>query len=106
MKRPIFWLAICLLPFHLLAQNTLESKLNSILDELIGKDEMGFSILPSETVIASFQKSGDQLTINLNIPIYFLDRELDAEIAEEVMEHFAVPMSDFGFYTVFVKSTK
>ncbi len=104
MKRPIFWLAICLLPFTIFAQTTLESKLQSILSDLKSPDEFGFVFLPKETELAGFEKNGDQLTINLDIPIHFLDREFDAEIAEEIIEHFAVPLSDFGFYTVFVKA--
>lgn len=97
-------MAACMLSITVSSQSLLESKLNSILSDLKSKDELGYSILPQETVLASFEKSGDQLTVNLDIPIYFLDRELDAEIAEEVIEHFAVPLSEFGFYTVFVKA--
>ena len=104
MKRPIFWLAICLLPFTALSQNSLEKKLQSILSALTSDDELGYYILPPETTIAGTERSGDQLTIKLDIPIYYLDHELDAELAEEVIEHFAVPMSAFGFYTVFVKA--
>ena len=106
MKRPMLWLAICLLPFTVKSQSNLESKLNSILSDLKSNDEFDFSILPQETEIAGFDKSGSQLTIKLDIPIHFLDRDLDAQIAEEVIEHFAVPMSEFGFLYHFCKSSK
>lgn len=104
MKRPILWLAICCLPLTVFTQSSLESKLYSILSDLKSPDEFGYSILPQEAEIAGFEKSGKQLTVKLDIPIYFLEHELDAELAEEVIEHFAVPMSEFGFYTVFVKA--
>ena len=44
------------------------------------------------------------MTINLDIPIHFLDQQLDVETVEEVIEHFAVPMSDFGFTSISVKA--
>lgn len=104
MNKPIFWLVICLLPITVLSQSSLEKKLESILSDLTTEDKFGYSILPKESEIAEFEQSGTQLTVKLDIPIYFLDHELDAEMAEEVIEHFAVPMSEFGFYTVFVKA--
>jgi hypothetical protein len=104
MKRPFLWLAICMLPLIVYTQTPIESKLQAILNDLKTADDSGFSILPPETQLAGYEKSGTELTVKLDVPIYFLDRKLDAVMAEEVIEHFATPMSEFGFYTVFVKA--
>ncbi len=105
MKRPIALLATCLLLTSLFAQpNNLKNDLEDIIQELKTPDKFGVTILPSDAVLFDYNIQDKELNILLSLSPDFLFRELDDELLDEIVEHFASDISSHGFLSTVIKA--
>ncbi len=86
------------------AQTDLRSDLINIIDELKSPDAFGIEILPEEAQYIKHQIEDNELIIDLDLGNDFLYTQLDDEVHDEIIEHFAGDLSEYDFTAFFIRA--
>ena len=104
MIRSISLLAICLLASSTYAQTNLKFNLEQVVLELKTTDEFGLSIFPKEANLLDYKIEEKEINILLDLSFDFLYKELNDEILDEIVEHFATTVSNQEFESIHIKA--
>jgi N-acetylmuramoyl-L-alanine amidase-like protein/fibronectin type III domain protein len=102
--RPISLLAICLLASPIFAQIDLRESLEQVIQELKTPDEFGLAILPNDTKLLDYKIEEEELNVLFQLSLDFLYREMNNEILDEIVEHFATEISSLNFKSIHLKA--
>ena len=88
------------------AQNiyTLQLKIEQIIEDLKTSEQRGYALLPLESKLIKIEQRDQHVKILLEIPISFLETELDDLLIDEIVENLVSPLSEFGIFYVSILS--
>lgn len=104
MRTKFLYIFLLLFSFSLNAQID-SSKVAWKIKQLTLSEQGGMhSIFPEGSKLLGLGRSGDSLIVKFDLPLDFLEKELDEMIHEELVETLASPLSDFGVLNLFMQT--
>ncbi len=105
MKRYVVYMFITMM-----AQGICEAQLakgdpviQSLLSDLTYVDEHGFSLLDPTTQVNAIVSNNDQVTLELIVPLSFLQNELDEESYDSILELVSSKLGELGYKHFFIR---